>query len=122
LHHAIWREEGNSLARSTGIVLKESLFVQCFLEDGMEYVPPGVWNSLSELDGKWTADFSNPEQSTVIVGHESDYDFEWGTEGSVTDAENRFMLATPDAKRIVGIPEDNRRGLTDRTKHILLRG
>jgi len=124
LHNATFRDEGTSIARNTGINLKESLFSQVFLEDGMEYVEAQEWHKLheSELEGKWTADFSNPTQATVIVGHESNYEFSPGTSAEVTREENEFIASTADAHRIAALPEDNRRGITDITKHILLRG
>gem|GEM_PF-7114636 len=125
LHNAVWREDGNSIARNTGVLLSESAFLQCFLEPSMEYVPAHDWAAFPELelDGKWTADFSNPRQSTIIVGHDAPALIaDWGSSAEITLAEESFLRDVPGAKRIVSLPEDNRRGLTLRTHHILLRG
>ena len=112
-------EQENTILRQTGVLLKESAYVQCFLEDDSLYVPLREWCRLSEieLDGKWTVDILSPQ--TIVVDQITEYEFEWGTSAEITAAENQFINETPGALRIVSL-EDNRRG-TSRAQHILLR-
>lgn len=119
LHNVFMAEEGNTIARQTGIVLNQSFFYQCFLEHGIEYVPLHVWLELSEpeLAGKWSADFVSP--ASIIVDHEVDHEFNFMSSGQLTIAENTFVNNTPGASRIAKI-EPNDRG-TQRARHILIR-
>lgn len=117
LANCVWMEQGNTVARQTGIALSESVFIQCFLEPGMLYVPLHAWNGLLETEGKWTVDILKPQ--TIIVDHVTDHEFLPGTPAQVTTAENDWLREMPGSKRVVSM-EDNRRG-TARAQHVLLR-
>ena len=119
LRNCFFSEASNSVALRTGAIVKELLFLQCFLEPGMVYVPLHEWNKLteSELDGKWTVDDTEPQ--SIVVPYEIGFEFDWGTWGQATQAENIFLPATPGALRIQKV--EPRLIGSVRSQHISLR-
>ena len=119
LRNVYFSEESNSVALKTGMIVKELLFLQCFLDPGMSYVPVHEWNGLTEagLDGKWTADDMQPQ--SIVVPYETNHEFDWGDDDDVTDAENAFVTATPGALRVQKV--EPRLIGTERAQHVSLR-
>ena len=119
LRNVFFSEESNHVALKTGATVKEMLFLQCFLEPGMAYVPIHEWVNLTEvgLEGKWTADDMQPQ--SIIVPYETGHEFGWGDDDAVTDAENKFAAATPGALRIQKV--EPRLIGTARAQHVSLR-
>ena len=122
LTNTVYRDEGSSIARQTGIVLTGSAFLQAFDEPDIQFVNVSEWLSTNydDLEGLWCADFSNPNTASVVVPKGNiDFPFTWGTSGDVDNQIRGLMRLEPSAMILKAEPEDNRRGIYGR--HILLR-
>ena len=119
LRNVFFSEESNSVALKTGVIVRELLFLQCFLEPGMEYVPIHEWNKLTEpeLEGRWTADDTGPQ--SIIVPYEMGFEFGWAAEDDIIKPENDFAARTPGALRIQKV--EPRLIGTARARHVSLR-
>ena len=103
-------EKDSTTAKQTGNVINElsSIRIPCD-SSGLEYISPQEWYALKEgiKNVYWTCDLELPAKP-LIVPFECLQEFDVGTSGEVTRAENAFIEQNPGALRIVD-RKDNRK-------------
>jgi len=127
LTKAVYRNESATIARETGTVLQQAVFVQIFDEPTMQYVPWHIWRILGTLaindvpavewqrlnvrnipvfDPSKTVEEHlegywsvqiGTNTNTIIVDHIADIEIPWGTASAVTTEETRLFTATATA-------------------------
>ena len=120
LHNVFWAGESNNAALNTGQILNQSLFIQCFIEDNLEYIDIHEWAKLSELDieGKWSVD-DRPQLQSIVVPYIVEHEFSWGTVSQTTSSESNFIHDNPGTLRVAKV--EPRLIGTPRVHHISIR-
>jgi len=102
LKNCSWEERDISTTQQTGSELNTfvSIRVPCD-SSGLEYIPPHEWNALQEgvKNQYWTCDLELPAKP-LIVPYECLHEFDVGTSGEVTRAENAFIEQNPGSLRV----------------------